>query len=143
MQNETEKEIQNRLSHIVPPRRLFDNVMKSVTNSEAERSNKMRESIPSTGLRSQFFLKKFLSFGVPVAVIAVALMLVISPDRKEVALIENQSIEEVIDSIITEMIEESSAESLIAASESEEEMAINDQLQTYNDIKNYSYENTI
>ncbi len=143
-ENEIEKEIKSRIEHIAPSRALFEQTMESVTKMQANRNTDMKAPVlsPFQFLRSSF-TRKTLAFTIPI--VAIILMITVAKNNPDPVITENndQTAEETIDTIIASLIDEVSAEALIVASESEEEIEINNTLQTYNELKNYSYENTI
>ena len=143
-ENEIEKEIKSRIEHIAPSRALFEQTMESVTTMQMNRNTSMKAPVlsPLHFFRSSF-IRKTLAFAIPI--VAIVLMITVAKNDPVPVITENnnQTTEETIDTIIASLMEEVSAEALIVASESEEEIEINNTLQTYNELKNYSYENTI
>ena len=143
-ENEMEKEIKGRIEHIAPSRALFEQTMESVTKMQMNRNTSMKAPVlsPLQFFRSSF-IRKTLAFAIPI--VAIVLMITVAKNDPVPVITENnnQTTEETIDTIIASLMEEVSAEALIVASESEEEIEINNTLQTYNELKNYSYENTI
>lgn len=143
-ENEIEKEIKSRIEHIAPSRALFEQTMETVTKMQMDRNTSMKAPVLSP---LQFFrsslTRKTLAFAIPI--VAIVLMITVAKNDPAPVITENnnQTTEETIDTIIASLMEEVSAEALIVASESEEEIEINNTLQTYNELKNYSYENTI
>lgn len=143
-ENEIEKEIKSRIEHIAPSRALFEQTMESVTKTQVNRNTSMKAPVlsPLQFFRSSF-TRKTLAFAIPI--VAIILMITVAKNDHAPVITENnnQETEETIDTIIASLMEEVSAEALIVASESEEEIEINNTLQTYNELKYYSYENTI
>lgn len=143
-ENEIEKKIKSRIEHIAPSRALFEQTMESVTKMQMNRNTNMKAPVlsPLQFFRCSF-TRKTLAFAIPI--VAIILMITVAKNDPDPVVTENnnQTAEETIDTIIASLMEEVSAEALIVASESEEEIEINDTLQTYNELKNYSYENTI
>ena len=145
-ENEMEKEIKGRIEHIAPSRVLFEQTMESVTKMRENRNTRVKATMlsPLQFFRTTSIFGKFLAIGVPVVVIALLIVTATkNPQNVPIISNNNQTEEQMIDTIIASIIDEVANEALLVANESNEEADMNEILENYNEIKNYTYENTI
>lgn len=161
MNNDEEKIeefLKKSVGSVKAPRAIFD----YVTKEEFNRNIIKRDPRPSPYQLNNFFMKKNLAFIGAVAVVAV-LVLVGSHkgEKREVAsndmntsvssLQEDTSVKEVskpsskqsVDSITADIGSDGDSDLAYAGGESEDEMAMNSELDAFINLKNTSYENNI
>jgi hypothetical protein len=158
-----EEKIKSYLLHIKPSQVLFeDTLKKAVTDGNVHRYS--REKAPGLSfyqlINSYINMKKKLLIGVPVGLVALVVVFFSIQSIDQVMPIAKNSIvvpqingnildkkivkeDDSIDSIIASFNDEAEDDAKVALSESEEATSLMVELQDYNNIKIYTYEDTI
>lgn len=151
---ELELKIKKVVSGIKPSPKFFEQTMKIVTENKIHRYNNTKESVPSPyKLIKTFIMKKSLLIGVPfIALLIIAVMV----SKKQPSEMSFKKVEESrlavndtqgedltsIDSIVASFNSEATAETTINTDESYEEQMLYSDLEDYNNLKTYTYEDT-
>ncbi len=155
-EKKTEQFLKNTISRISAPRELFEDTLKSVTSEREYRkvgeTKGEMANIPSDYYKvtsSYFFMKKSTSIGISIAVLALIVIVGVTRSNPHPKLpynsvqTENFTKDSSVDSIVASFNADADTDATLASSESEDDQALQGDLQDYNDISTYSYENTI
>ncbi len=158
-----EEKIKSYLLHIKPSQVLFeDTLKKSVTEGNAYRYNREKAPVLSFYqlINNYVNMKKKFLIGVPVGlVVLVVIFFATQSLDKAIPIVKNPIVvpqingnildkkivkeDDSIDSIITSFNKDAEDDAKVALSESEETTTLMVELQDYNNIKTYTYEDTI
>jgi D-mannonate dehydratase len=157
VEKKIEKFLKSHISKIEVPRTLFENIMKNVTIDSLYRNIDMKVSRPSPyQLTYSYFMKKIAYIGIPVVVVALIAIIAIGRSNSKVAYQDQTHGEDStqtsqqtqtftkdssIDSIAASFNAGADADATTASSESEDGQALDSDLQNYNNIQNYDYQN--
>lgn len=161
---EIEQKLKARLSDIFPPRELFDVVLQSVTKTDAERYTIQKAGVLSPYQFTHVLnLKKALLLGIPTAVLTLVAVVMLSYPSSVPAPIANTqhndnvvsvrdvaqgtsvlkavsgSTDSIVESVATDMLTDLDTE----VADSDDEVALNAELDNYNSLQITPYENTL
>ena len=140
------------------PRELFDRTIDIVTNTDQYRNIYQKANIPSIyQIINNFFMKKIAYIGVPLLIVALIAIVAINKNsgdtqvtyqepKKEQGQVVNKAViasDSSIDSILASFKSDADSDATIASSESEDDAALQAELQEYNNIKSTDYANNI
>ena len=158
-----EEKIKSYLLHIKPSQVLFeDTLKKAVTDGNVHRYSREKAPVLSFYqlINNYINMKKKLLIGVPVGLVALVVIFFATQSLDKAMLIAKNPIvvpqtngnimdnkivkeDDSIDSIIASFNDEAEDDAKVALSESEETTSLMVELQDYNNIKIYTYEDTI
>ena len=137
--NNPEQFLKNIANNLSAPRTGFDAAMRSVTQTRVDRTTISKARMLSPYQSFVFSMKKIAAIGIPV--IALALIVVSkvhkSPEQPPVERAYTVTKDSSIDEIMASFVADADTEASIANSESQDDAAIESQLQDYTDLKSY------
>ena len=140
------------------PRELFDRTIDIVTNTDQYRNIYQKANTPSIyQIINNFLMKKIAYIGVPLLIVALIAIVAINKNsgdtqvtyqepKKEQGQVVNKAViasDSSIDSILASFKSDADSDATIASSESEDDAALQAELQEYNNIKSTDYANNI
>ena len=159
---EIEQKLKARLSNIVPPRELFDVVLQSVTKTDAERYTIQKAGVLSPYQFTRILnLKKAFLLGIPTAVLTLVAVVTLSyPSSMPVPVANTQhnvvlernleqgtsvlkAVSSINDSIVESVAADVLTDSDTEVADSDDEVALNAELDNYNSLQITPYENIL
>lgn len=151
--------LKQRVESVKPSTAFFDRTIENVTNIKENRNTSKREHYNFINI---FSMKKFLVVGLPVAALALVMILTLDKSQESKVVINEENADiyketekktnnnsgtvssnDSVDKIIDEIFADFGTEVALASNESEEETEMYGQLDAFNNLATTQYENNI